>query len=318
MSIILVLVCSSHSTTAHADREVTEILFNDDQTSGDTTLLSDSAFRRKERKDRDADGLRRLLLGSLGGTTAEMETVQNAGMVFFNDPEGICLYGRRPSQWYSEGFRVPGRTLIEACVDPTAERIARAARDTLTADETPELIVDLFAGSGNLMLHMGQAFQRPVLGIEKDRNVAQLTARNLSLHGTSPSCLRHTDWVHYFTAPCPVQGPCLFVVAPPWQGAFSFERGLDLRRTNPPVLAVLDTIAARSEASRNVAVVQTPLHSDVDAESLRELEAHHRVLHAQPGCLIIDVLGRAPDRHPGAGGEAVLPAMPGPRPRSAS
>lgn len=239
----------------------------------------------------DADELRRLLLGELGNMPTELETIQNAGRVFFNDPEGISLYGRPPSQWYREGFRVPGRTLVEACIDPTAVRITEAVRDTLSARETPELVVDLFAGSGNLMLHIGQSLAKPVLGIEKNHTVARLTARNLSLQGTSPSCLRHGDWGAYFTAPCPVEGVCLFIVAPPWQSAFSFARGLDLRLTQPPVLTVLDTIAARSGAGRNVAVVQTPMRSDVDAESLSELAARHRILHAQPGCLIVEVLG---------------------------
>lgn len=203
-----------------------------------------------------ADSLRAQLLGPKRNQTLTRDEVRDAGQVFFNDPEGLAYYGMPPSRWFDRGVRILGRTCVEATPDVTAAPIARAVAKTVGR---PAGVADLFAGSGNLMLHIAWALGAPARGIEADDKVYAHTKTNLALLGLENVEVRHGDWESYFDDPLEVP-TSVYVVSPPWGEAFSFAKGLDLARTSPPVPHILDTIAARDTAPACYAVVQhTPV-----------------------------------------------------------
>jgi len=208
-------------------------------------------------RDRErADRLRAELLGPKRNQTLTLDEVRDAGLVFFNDPEGLAYYGMPPSDWYARGIRILGRTSIEATPDITAAPIARTVAKTVGP---PAGVVDLFAGSGNLMLHIARALGAPALGMEVDENVHAHTEANFARLGLEGVEVRHADWESFFDAPVDVP-TSVYVVSPPWGEGFSFAEGLDLTRTSPPVPHILDTIAARDTAPACYAVIQhTPV-----------------------------------------------------------
>lgn len=208
------------------------------------------------RDRRRADILRAELLGPKRNQTLTLDEVADAGQVFFNDPQGLAYYGMSPSRWYARGIRILGRTCAEATPDVTAAPIARTVAGTVSR---PVGVVDLFAGSGNLMLHIAQALDAPARGMEDDENVHSHTAANLAMLGLDNIEVRHADWESYFDDPLEVP-TSVYVISPPWAEGFSFSEGLDLARTSPPVPHILDTIAARDTASACYAVIQhTPV-----------------------------------------------------------
>ena len=219
---------------------------------------------------RRADLLRAELLGPKRYQTLTREEVADAGQVFFNDPEGLAYYGMPPSRWYALGIRILGRTCTEATPDITAAPIAREVAKTVGRPEPaaavvtktvshPVGVIDLFAGSGNLMLHIAQSLGAPARGMEADENVHAHTAANLALLGLDNIEMRHADWQAYFDDPLQV-ATSVYVISPPWGEAFTFAKGLDLARTSPPVPHILDVIAARDTAAACYAVIQhTPV-----------------------------------------------------------
>ena len=203
-----------------------------------------------------ADLLRAELLGPKRYQTLTLDEVTDAGMVFFNNPEGLAYYGMPPSRWYARGIRILGRTSIEATPDVTAVPIAQVVAKTVGR---PVGVVDLFAGSANLMLHIARALDAPALGMEDDEKVHAHTAANLALLEVEDLTVRHGDWESYFDDPLDVPAS-VYVISPPWGEAFSFAKGLDLARTSPPVPHILDVIAARDTARPCYAVIQhTPV-----------------------------------------------------------
>lgn len=203
-----------------------------------------------------ADLLRAELLGPKRNRTLTLDEVRDAGRVFFTNPEGLAYYGIPPSEWFARGIRVLGRTCVEATPDVTAAPIAQAVAKTVGR---PAGVIDLFAGSGNLMLHIAQALDAPARGMEADSEVHAHSEANLGLLGIENIEVRHGDWQSYFDDPLETT-TTVYVVSPPWGEAFSFAEGLDLARTSPPVPHILDTIAARDTAPACYAVIQhTPV-----------------------------------------------------------
>jgi len=231
-------------------------------------------------RDRDrADPLRVELLGPKRYRVLSLEEVVEAGRVFFNDPQGLGLYGMPPSQWYAHGVRILGRTCVEATPDVTAAPIARTVAETI---EGPAGVIDPFAGSANLMLHIAWALDAPACGMEADPEVHARTAANLALVGTGRVEVRHADWKSYFDDQLDVQ-TSVYVLSPPWGEAFSFAEGLDLARTSPPVPHIIDTIAARDTATSCYAVIQhTPAEPVFNVPPLP-------VAGRGDGCIIVTV-----------------------------
>ncbi len=82
------------------------------------------------------------------------------------------------------------------------------------------------------------------LGFELDPGVYQLTKRNLALIG-APIDVANVDFAAGLSSVVAPDGQVIVFVAPPWGDALDPVRGLDLRRTQPPVADILDMVADR-------------------------------------------------------------------------
>jgi predicted RNA methylase len=237
-----------------------------------------------------ADLLRSELLTERSTELADLALVRKAGRLFFGHPEGMSLYDRRPAQWYAEGFRIVRRTVVEASVDASASRIARSVGRILRhegiAPSEHTTVVDLFAGSGNLGLHVAANLSASFAGVERNPGVYRCTANNMSLLGMRQSALVNGEW---FTYAAQSDGDEVFVVAPPWGDAFSFIDGLDLNRTDPPVLDILHWISRNSRSRQSVAVVQVPVSAPLREASFDRIRRHHRLLGRAPGCAVFQI-----------------------------
>jgi hypothetical protein len=173
---------------------------------------------------------------------------------------------------------------VEATPDVTAQPIARTVHALL--GRSPRIgVVDLFAGSGNLMLHIAQELSATGCGIEADEAVWRQTDANLRIVGATAD-VRCGDWLSYFAEPLSVD-TSVYVLSPPWGDAFSFANGLDISRTGPPIPLIIDTIAARDGSPRRYAVVQhTPVEPVVNASAVTD---RHPVVGSGPGCFVVSI-----------------------------
>jgi len=231
-----------------------------------------------------SDRLRAQLLGPRKYDVLSLGDVIEAGRVLTGDPEGMAFYGLAPSAWYARGIRLLGRTCVEATPDVTARPIARTAHALLGRRERVG-VVDLFAGSGNLMLHIAQALSAEACGLDADEAVWRQTTANLRIID-APTPMRHGDWSSYFDDPLDVDCT-VYVVSPPWGSAFSFASGLDLARTDPPIPLIVDTIAARNRSTSCYAVVQ---HTPVEpVQNVSAVTDRYPVVGSGQGCIVVCV-----------------------------
>ncbi|WP_250401554.1 hypothetical protein [Streptomyces cellostaticus] len=219
-----------------------------------------------------------------------MAELERAGLAFCGAPDGIGLYGMPAGDWYAAGVRIAGRTCVEAALNGPSRRVAETVRRSLAPVTTLDRIgvVDLFAGSGNLMLHVRDVLGTSCVGMDADPVVFELTRGNFGVLDL-PASMRLGSWASYFLDPLPDVDATLFVLAPPWGPAFSFDRGLDLRRTNPPVGELVEHITRSDRSGRRFAVIQLPVHEPVVAASVRELTKRYRQLDRAVGCLVLDL-----------------------------
>lgn len=240
---------------------------------------------------RAAGTLRRELLYDRREEILELRDVRRAGMAFFGDSDGIALYGRAAGDWYAAGVRLTGAMCVQATVDHQSVRVANAVRECL--GRLPSLgavgLVDLFAGTCNLILHIGRALDAIFLGIEKNQRVAALTRANFAALRMPPPRLRQASWKQYFDDPLTGVDTTVFVLDPPWGDGFSFTNGLDLRGTRPAVMEVLQYIAEHDRAPQRYCVVRIPLNQRVEAGSVRTITDRYRLLASAPGCLVFNL-----------------------------
>src|SRR5690349_6057761 len=129
-----------------------------------------------------ADRLRKQLLGPRRYDVLSLDEIVEAGRILIGDPAGLSYYGRPPVDWYAQGVRLLGRTCMEATPDVTAQPIARTVRALL--GRSPRVgVVDLFAGCGNLLLHIADALAATGCGVEADEAVWRQTDANLRIIG---------------------------------------------------------------------------------------------------------------------------------------
>jgi hypothetical protein len=231
-----------------------------------------------------SDRLRAQLLGPRRYDVLSLDDIIEVGRVLTGDPEGMAFYGLAPSRWYARGIRLLGRTCVEATPDVTAQPIARTVHALLGRGQGVG-VVDLFAGSGNLMLHVAQALSAQACGLDADEAVCRQTDANLRTIG-APTCVRLGDWQSYFDDPLKVD-TTVYVLSPPWGNAFSFANGLDLARTDPPIPLIVDTIAARDRSSRCYAVVQhTPVEPVLNVSALTD---RYPIRGSGQGCFLVCV-----------------------------
>jgi hypothetical protein len=241
-----------------------------------------------------SDALRAELLGAKRHQVLGLDDIIEAGRTLTGDPDGLSYYGLPPSQWYARGIRMLGRTCVEATPDITARPIARTVR-ALLGPRPAAGVVDLFAGSANLLSHVAAALSgsaggmeacgMEACGMEADEAVWRQTESNLRILGVR-SVVRLGDWRSYFDRPLDVD-TTVYLLSPPWAEAFSFATGLDLARTQPPVPLIVDAVAARDRSKHCYAVVQhTPLEPVANVSMVTD---QYPLVGSGRGCFVVRV-----------------------------
>jgi 16S rRNA G966 N2-methylase RsmD len=169
------------------------------------------------------------------------------GERLYRDRHACAIYGHAPDEAYQKGIRLTGHTLIEYCIDGPAQVIAWEVQSYLQRRGLHEsvAVVDLFAGSGNLLYHVAHTLcAKQACGVEADPVVAALTARNFALI-ESPWQVTHGTWHDFDPAVLDKRiQTVVILIDPPW-GRGHTSAGLDLRATEPPVPEVLTTLLPR-------------------------------------------------------------------------
>jgi hypothetical protein len=186
-----------------------------------------------------------LLHGPKRNEILELREIERYGLDSYGDGDYVCVYGLRPAEWYGKGIRMLGRTAVECTRDALGDAIGKDV--AAVAAEAPRplapLILDPFAGSANTLywlLHHVPGSEG--IAFELDEQVFRLTARNLALLSL-PIRMLNADY-RFGLANVPLEADRLLIafVAPPWGKALDAIKGLDLRRTSPPIAEIVDDL----------------------------------------------------------------------------
>jgi hypothetical protein len=215
-----------------------------------------------------------LLLGAKRNAVLELAEVQAYGLDSYGNPDYVCIYGLRPTEWYAKGIRLLGRTAVECTRDELADRIGRhaaAVAASWVSRERP-ILIDPFAGSGNTLYwldrHLSVAHG---VGFELDPAVFTLTQKNLAALAL-PIDVLNVDYISGLSRVSAVPGQLVVAfIAPPWGDALDLELGLDLRRTYPPIPEITARLSTHFAANPVLFVIQ--VHETVNTASVDELSA---------------------------------------------
>jgi hypothetical protein len=213
-----------------------------------------------------------LLEGEKRDALLDLMEVQQYGIDSWGDPDYVCIYGLRPADWYGRGVRILGRTAVECTRDELADSIGRdiAAVAKSAPLTSGPLVIDPFTGSGNtlywMLRHLPDARG---LGCEQDPRVFELTCRNLAILNL-PIEISNDDYRRGFSVQTMRQDQLLIAfIAPPWGDALNERTGLDLRRTVPPVIEIVDFLIGL--AGKNPLLCAIQIYENYDPASLAEL-----------------------------------------------
>lgn len=215
-----------------------------------------------------------LLFGPKRDAVLDLEEVRRFGIDTAGDPDYVSVYGMPPDEWYALGVRMLGRSAVECTRDSLAGAIAQDVATVASSGGFPSapIVIDPFVGSGNTLYWIQRhlAASRG-LGFELDPVVYQLTKRNLALISAVVE-VRNVDYeVGLSSVRSPAGGLVIVFVAPPWGEALDPSRGLDLRRTSPPVTKVLDTVARRFPGTALLFAIQ--VYEQVEPSSLTDVSS---------------------------------------------
>ena len=218
---------------------------------------------------------RELLLGDAKrNAVLEMWEVQRYGSDSYGDADYVAVYGLRPAEWYAKGARLLGRTVVECTRDVLADAIGKdvARVGAISPSMAGVLVIDPFAGSGNtlywLLRHLPNA--RGV-GFESDAGVFRLTRQNMAALAL-PIDILNTEYQPGLAGVLVAPEELLIAfIAPPWGDALDRTSGLDLRRTTPPIIEIVDVLLHTFSRNRLLCAIQ--VHEIVLPVSLAEVRA---------------------------------------------
>lgn len=193
------------------------------------------------------------LLGPLRTTDITGDTLHASLASLYPATVRWSLYGRTSVELGEQGFRVLGRTALEAVPDAqiTVLSHSRLAGTAAFANEPVRRVLDFFAGSGNFLYQMTTALGVPGAAAEADPDVRATARHNLRLAGAADIDVDAADY-RSLLATC--RAGDLILLDPPWGTAYS-PGGLDLSRTAPPIPTLLRAI--RERAGRVTVVVKS-------------------------------------------------------------
>jgi hypothetical protein len=214
-----------------------------------------------------------LLLGEKRNEVIDLWEVERYGRDSFGDPDFVSIYGLTPAGWYGRGVRLLGRTAVECTRDLFADLLARdVAAVARTAPGDGSIVIDPFVGSGNTLYWITRHIHPDrSVGFEQDDVVFELTCRNLSIMGLGIELLHESCEQGLGSLSVRDGELVILFVSPPWGEALDLEVGLDLRRTTPPVAAIVDLATAVFPRHKLLFAVQA--YESVNAESLAEVTA---------------------------------------------
>jgi len=214
-----------------------------------------------------------LLHGSKRNEVLTLSEIEQYGRDCFSDRDYVSIYGMSPREWYRRGIRMLGRTAVECTRDSLGNRIGLdlASARARMPSTNPVVVIDPFAGSCNTLFWILRHL--PVadgLAFESDERVYELTRRNLAALDQKIT-LRDGDYVELIEN-CEISPNRAIVafVAPPWGTALDDAKGLDLRRTTPPVPEIVDKILHRFGKHKILFAVQ--IYETLDVPSLTQLQ----------------------------------------------
>jgi hypothetical protein len=213
-----------------------------------------------------------LLHGAKRNAVLTLREVQQYGLDSFADPDYIRIYGMAPAEWYARGIHLLGRTAVECTRDALGDRIGRDVADvaaTLTGT-AQFVVIDPFAGSCNtlywILRHVPHA---EGIAFELDPQVYALTRGNIAGLDRKIELIQGD----YTSLPESRRFPSglglIVFVAPPWGTALDEATGLDLRRTEPPIIEIIGGIAREYAAHR--ILFATQVYEKVNPDSLADL-----------------------------------------------
>jgi len=214
-----------------------------------------------------------LLHGAKRDEVLTLDEVRRYGADSFGDPDYLCLYGMKPAEWYERGIRLLGRTAVECTRDVLGDRMGRdvAAVAISLPKATPVTVIDPFAGSCNTLYWMlRHVASSEGLAFEIDPQVFELTRNNIAGLDRRITLKRDSFLDTIESHDLPLSRALIVFVAPPWGTALDEDRGLDLSRTEPPIMGIIERIARRYGGRKMLFATQ--VYEKVEASSLAALE----------------------------------------------
>ena len=218
------------------------------------------------------------------------------GQAMYGNPDRYRLFGLGIDSLMARQIRLLRRTAIECCIDEHAIQIALRVRELSHQLRLPGpvLVVDPFAGSSNLLYWVSRVLEADGIGFESNPYVHAATLANLQRlkiplqlkncsYSTVPSVLPEAD-----------QRSFVYLFDPPWGKAFDPAKGLDMNRTEPPIVSLL-TLASRWVQGRpGMAAVKgcermsgtVPSELQQEARLLEFKVMEPGVIGLRPACLV--------------------------------
>jgi hypothetical protein len=214
-----------------------------------------------------------LLHGPRRNEVLALAEIEQYGIDSFNDANYVSIYGMAPQDWYRRGVRLLGRTAVECTRDALGDLIGRDIAGTASRLRTAKkfLVIDPFAGSCNTLFWILKHLPNSqAIAFESDPQVFKLTERNVATLGQNIELVRG-DYVQMFESRrFPMDWAIVVFVAPPWGTALDGIRGLDLRRTTPPITEVIKQF---SRHFRDHSILfATQVYEIVNTDSLAEIQ----------------------------------------------
>jgi hypothetical protein len=202
----------------------------------------------------------------------ELWEVEKFGADSFNNPDHVRIYGMKPSEWYGRGIRLLARTTLEAVSDQLGELIGKDVARVLS--KAPARfkagVVDPFAGSCNgLYSILRQLKSSKGLGFEIEPAIYENTARNIAALQTNIELINGSYKTLLPVHKVPQDHCVVAFLAPPWGDALSAQDGLDLSRTKPPIMEIVDDFE-NVYADQPILYV-TQVHEHIEPTSLAAL-----------------------------------------------
>lgn len=217
-----------------------------------------------------------------------LDEILNVEKLFYETENVLSLFGMTPQKFYEKGIRILGRTSIECTVDSHAMQIADIVKNVRMKHfpHIKPVVIDLFAGSGNLLFHIATALDaQKAIGIEKQQSLYDLTKKNFEI--INFKCQMHCgDSLNKLQLlQIPETTPIAVILDPPWGVDFDLEKGLDLLKTEPSIDHLISAVKQEFNSHRVYFFIK--IYEKMVKESLEYI----RSLFSFSTCNIIECSG---------------------------